>query len=343
MLHFNVSFLRGLRNQHFPEVINEICSIYSPEQIEELYVKESLERLIASDKELKSVMEKRTPHPLTAVLEFQCLQRKEYLVSLRNRVIGTKKSPIKEERESADILFLWLNKHRHYIYSTSMITQNRLVTNLQTDLVTNTEIGEALVNLNLISVFDYILSLTNRIKIDRDIRYRDKNDEKIKSIALRDAAYKELLKFTKALETACNLETSDETFYADYAYQIAVRLSVYRTSHLARRTRMHNNKEAQQNDSNEEEINEEIPTSEKSDPNQSSYTKSFTHNAMDKSAINDLPTQSENGNVEQKDVENEQSSSNGEETHVPATTKDADNKDHSGMINGSDQLSEDTM
>lgn len=241
MLHFNVSFLRELRNQEFPEVFNEICSIKDEEQIEELYVKESLERLKASNKDLDFVMEMRIPHRLTEVLEEQCLNRKNYLVALRSRVRATLNSPIVDERASAKVLYLWMNKHRQYIYNSSIILQNRLVFNLQTEANEKEAVQTALTSLDLFNVFDSIVSLTQIIKENNDIRYAENNAAMLKAISLRNTAYFDLVKFIKALETALNLELPTKTFYAEYGKAIASRLDTYRTRHLARRTRRLNN------------------------------------------------------------------------------------------------------
>ena len=241
MLHFNVSFLRDLRNQEFPEVFNEICSIYDVDQIEELYVKESLERLKASNKKLDFVMEMRIPHLLTEVLDEQCMTRKTYLVSLRTRVRGILNSPIQEERASAKVLYLWMNKHRQYIYNSSIILQNRLVFNLQTEANEKASVQTALASLDLFNVFDSIVSLTQTIKENNDIRYADNNAALLKSISLKKDAYDDLVKFLKAFDTALNLELPNKTFYANYGKAIASRLDTYRSRLIARRTRKLNN------------------------------------------------------------------------------------------------------
>lgn len=316
MLHLNVGFLWGLRNQDFPEVITEICSIHDVDQIEELYVKESLERLKARDKELDFVMEMRNPHPLTEVLDKDCKDRRDNLVGLRRRIEGILKSPIKEERDSAKVLYLWLNKHRQYIYSLSIITQNRLVANLQTELATKEPISNALSSLGLVSVFDSIVALTTKIKRNTASRHTDNSAAKKKATVLRNAAYSDLVKFIKAYETALNLESPDTTFYADYGREISSRLDTYRSRYIARRTRMSNN--ATKQDQPEEEIdNGEHPIVNA----RSAKPKPFTLRAMNGLKVD---VAAMNGNAIQKEAEHEKPTNGGVVHDIPATSEIVD-------------------
>ena len=327
MLQLKVGFLWGLKNQEFPEVIKEICSIHDVDQIEELYVKESLERLNARDRELDFIMEMRNPHPLTEVLKAQCMERRSYLIGLRSRIRATRNSPILEERESAKVLYLWLNKHRKLIYSTSIIIQNRLVANLETDLAKE-EIGIALSSLGLMDAFDSISSLTLGIKKNTDARYADKNADKRKAIILRKSAYADLVKFIKAFETALNLEAPGESFYADFGNEIASRLDTYRSRYLARRTRRQN-KAAEQDQPDETTDNGEFPI-----VNAMSSSKPKTFNVTNGLKVDETALKGK--------AEHRESTNGGKMDDIPSASNFNDAK-HPGAVDDTDQVSENNL
>lgn len=229
-----ISFLRCLRNQEFPEVLREICSIYDVEQINVLYVKESLERLMAHDDELKYIWEMRIPHELTEVLENLCWLRKDYIVSLWGRVKSCLKSPIGTEVLAAKTLNLWLSKHRKYIYIPSITLQTSLVKNLMAEYAVDLKIQEAITSMNLTNVFDSITSITDEIVANTGVR----DDEYAENVRIarivREAAYVEFTCFFKSLDTAINLEEPEDSFYEEYNRKINVRLDKYRTRYLIR-------------------------------------------------------------------------------------------------------------
>lgn len=239
-VHLNCSFLQGLRNQEFPQVFKEICSIYDEEEIDESYVKESLVNLIAHEGDLDFVMETRNPHPLTEVLSNQSKMRKNYLVSLRGRVRTTLKSPIEAERVAAKTLYLWLNKHRRYIYNPSFTLQTRLVDNLMTEYSLKLEVQEALTTLGLSNAFDVIVAITSEIVATLKIRDDEHAANVLKVKTIRDEAYASMVKFLKSLDTAVSLEADGETFYSDYKRKVHVRFDRFKTYLATRTTRSKN-------------------------------------------------------------------------------------------------------
>ena len=236
----NCSFLQSLRNIEFPQAFKEICSIYDVEQIKVLYVKESLDRLKAHKEELKFVMEMRNPHPLTAVLDEQCVLRRSYLVSMRGRIKASAISPVSAEIAAAKILTLWIDKHEKYIYNPSISLQTRLVDNLSTDCQLNDEIADAITALGMSATFNEILIITNKIEESFGIRSDEYAADVLKAKGIRDRAYTSLVVFLKSLDTAESLEDPKEPFYAEYKDKIDVRLKRYRINLQSRRTRSKN-------------------------------------------------------------------------------------------------------
>ena len=242
MVSLNCSFLMRLSNQEFPQAFKEICSLYDEEQIEVLYVKESLVRLIAHEDTLQYVWEMRTPHRLTKVLRKQNKERTDHLVSLRARIKATEKSPIASEREAAQILYLWINKHRKHIYSQSTIIMERLVDNLQTEANFDARISSALTELHLTSVLNSIVELTMGITENVNIRHKENEMNKRKIEKIKRAAYSDMIRFLKSLQTAVNLEDPEDGFYSRFETEIYSRFDKYNTRLLARKTRRDNAK-----------------------------------------------------------------------------------------------------
>lgn len=236
----NCSFLQSLRNVEFPQAFKEICSIYDVEQIEVLYVKESLERLKAHKEELKFVMEMRNPHPLTAVLDEKSVLRRNYLLSMRGRIKASAISPVAKEKAAAKILTPWMAKHEKYIYNPSISLQTRLVDNLKTDFEENEEIGEAITALDLTPTFTEIILITTQIEESFEIRSNEYAADVLKAKGIRDRAYTSLVIFLKSLDTAESLEDPKEPFYAEYKDKIDVRLKRYKINLQSRRTRSKN-------------------------------------------------------------------------------------------------------
>ena len=232
--------LNCLRNQEFPQAFKEICSIYDVEQIEVLYVKESLERLKAHKEELKFVMEMRNPHPLTAVLDEQSALRRNYLMSMRGRIKACVNSPVANEKAAAKILSPWIDKHGKYFYNASISLQTRLVDNLSTDFQLNEEISEAITALGMSATFNEIHVITNRIEENFGIRSNKYAADVLRAKGIRDRAYTSLVVFLKSLDTAESLEDPEEPFYAEYKDKIDVRLKRYRINLQSRRTRSKN-------------------------------------------------------------------------------------------------------
>lgn len=228
MVQLNCSFLMKLSIQEFPHAIKEVCSIYDEEQVEELHVKESLSRLKAHEGDLQFMWKTRNPHLLTPVLQEQLRERKKYLLGLRARIKAIKKSPDKEERDAAKIVYLWINKHRDYIYSLSSVVQTRLVDNLITEMESVEEIGVALNFLNLTSVFDSIKMLSIEISANVTKRHDDTEKSKRQADEIKRAVYADFISFLWSLQTAINLESPDVGFYKGYEWKIESRLDKYR-------------------------------------------------------------------------------------------------------------------
>ena len=242
MISLNCSFLMRLSNQEFPQAFKEICSLYDEEQIEVLYVKESLIRLKAHEAFLQYVWEMRTPHRLTKVLRMQNKERTDHLVSLRARIKATKKSPIESEREAAQTLYLWINKHRKHIYSQSTIIMERLVDNLQTESKVDVRISSALTELHLSSVLTSIVVLTMDITENVNTRHKENEKNKQKIDKIKRAAYSDMIRFLKSLQTAVNLEDPQGGFYSNFEREIYSRFDKYNARLLARKTRRDNAK-----------------------------------------------------------------------------------------------------
>lgn len=308
MISLNCSFLMRLNNQEFPQAFKEICSLYDEEQIEVMYVKESLIRLKAHEAYLQFVWEMRNPHRLTKVLRQQNKDRKDNLVSLRARIKATKQSPIASEREAAQILYLWINKHRKHIYSQSTIIMERLVDNLQTEVRHDERISAALTELHLSSVLSSIVVLTMDITENVNTRHKENEKNKQKIDKIKRAAYSDLISFLKSLQTAVNLEDPKEGFYWGFETEIYSRFDKYSARLLARKTRRDNAKLEDENDGvvdNEETIVKEgMP--DNTTNSSSANTKMFSIESDDyESDISELVKVAHNGATNGSDQANE--------------------------------------
>ena len=330
----NVSFFNKLKTQEFPELFYHITSIKSVDEVELDYVKVWLERALAHDNELQFVMNMQKPHPLTKVLNRQCLERKNYLVSMGGIIRSNLQSPSQSNRDAAEVLSMWMKRHQEYLYRPSAILQNRMVKNMTTEMSHSEDFSEALGTLDLVSEFDTIKALT--VSIDRNFKKRanQQSTDVLKSIEIRSNVYATLLELLTAVSMAQKLEEPGEHFYLDYCREINRYLDIYRATYDSRITRRRNG-QAKQDQPEEEIDNGEHPIVN----TRSAKPKPFTLSAMNGLKVD---VAAMNGNAIQQEAGHEKPTNGGVVHDIPATSEIVD-VEHQGAKNGLDQMSEDHL
>ena len=299
MNEFKISFLMGLRNHEFPKLYTQLCSVLEAETIEDVNVKESLEGAISHLEELKFVMNMRNPHPLTEVLEDQVMRRKTYLVSLRGRVFASLKSPIAKDRKSGKVLSAWINKHCKRVYIASIMGHSRMVDNMLQDYTINLETQEALADLGLNDVWDAIVAISQEVDSNFIDRSKQLAADVRKANAIRQAAYKDLKKFLKAVEVSLSLEKPGEHFFLDCSREINSLLEFYRVNYLSRTTRRKNaaQKAEENQPEDHENDNQGGETTPDSQPERAGSSRTFNVMTLDgMDSHSDLNGESLNGN-----------------------------------------------
>lgn len=315
MNRFQMSFLGSLRNNEFPMFYDQLCSILEVDDIVDVNLKECLQDLKGHEEEMKYVRRLQGPHRLTSVLRKQSIARKEYLVSLRGKVKAGLNSPIPSEREAAVMLKIWLDKPRVSFHVPSINPQTRLVEDLMHERAIKVEIQEAITEMELESIIDPIVALTEDINDNFMIRAHEQAENVRKVRAIRRAAYADLKRFFKAFDVALSLEKPDESFYSDISKVIDNLLDNYRVKLYARRTRSKNA---------ELYGNDRTPMVARAASTATAERGAFEDEMVKLFAAD---VQSENGDSENGDVPEEQ------QPEAIAT-------EHSGAQNGSDQESE---
>lgn len=254
MIRFKFSFLEALKNKEFPMFYDQLCSMLEVDDIVDVNLKECLQNLKGHQDEMKYVRRLQGPHRLTPVLRKQTLARKEFLISLRGKVLAGLNSPLPNERNAAATLKIWLDKPRDSFYAPSINRHTRLVNDLMHERDLTANIQEAITEMGLESIIDPIVALTEEINANFMIRTHEQAENVRKVLAIRRAAYADLKRFFKAFDVALSVEKPGETFYSDKAKVIDNLLDDYRVKLYARRTRRQNAAQ-HENDETQVEVN----------------------------------------------------------------------------------------
>ena len=240
MKEIKFSFLGVLKNKEFPMFYDQLCSLLEVDEIEDVNLKECLQDLLGHQDEMKYVRRLQGKHRLTPLLNKQIVARKEYLVSLRGKVLAGLNSPIPSERSAAETLKIWLDKPRAGFHIPSINSHTRLVNDLMHERDITADISEAIAGMGLESIIDPIVALTEEINTNFMIRTREQAENVRKVRVIRRAAYADMKRFFKAFDVALSVEKPGESFYSDKRKVIDNLLENYRVKLYARRTRRQN-------------------------------------------------------------------------------------------------------
>lgn len=121
----NAGFMHSLKNDEFPQLYGNVCSVLEGEEITLLHIKESFERVKTHLEPLKFVKNFNGSHPLSEVLMINAKLRKDHLLSLQMGIKAKLLSEKTEEREAAKELIKWLGKYRGILYYPGIESQSR--------------------------------------------------------------------------------------------------------------------------------------------------------------------------------------------------------------------------
>lgn len=201
--------LNRLKNHDFTRAYKLIVSQLEGEEFLVEDVQTAYTSICAHNEKLTSIKNGEAKHELTETMSNLTDLRHQYVLSLRGRVVYSRKSPFADERDAANKLYRWLEKEQKFLRRRSINSQAKSIDNMMDTL--NDELGlqDALTTLGLNELFTTITNTS--VAIDNAFKERtaDQAALKKKTRLLRDNAYDAMQVFIVALEQTIALSKGD--------------------------------------------------------------------------------------------------------------------------------------
>lgn len=228
--------MHSLKNDEFPQLYGNVCSVLEGEEITLLHVKESFERVKTHLEPLKFVKNFNGSHPLSEVLMINAKLRKDHLLSLQMGIKAKLLSEKTEEREAAKELIKWLGKYRGILYYPGIESQSRLVNNLLHDKELSDKVQNALSVLALDELFAFVVAETVEMETGFRMRNNEIADMRKHVRSIRNAAYADLKILLSMIENTTKMDDGNITGYSAYSARIKNFLDYYRGRLTARKS-----------------------------------------------------------------------------------------------------------
>ena len=209
MRKISVYKLNRLRNHDFTRAYKLIVSQLEGEDFLVEDVQTAYENICAHNAKLATIKNGEAKHELTETMANLRDMRHQYILSLRGRIVYSRKSPFAEERDAANKLYRWLEKEQEFLRSCSIDTQAKSIDNMQSTLQVSQDLQAALTTLGLSDAFTSIVTATS----DIDAAYKERTAEQSaltkQTNLLRNDAYNAMQVFIVALEQTLALKKGD--------------------------------------------------------------------------------------------------------------------------------------
>ena len=249
--NFSSGWLILLHNDEYPVLFEQICFVMDKYKLDDEHVNEAAARVKSHLEPLKQVKVRSLRHELTPAIKELHSQRKQSLMSLKGQIHSLTLSTVPEERQAADVLDIWLGKHRGQLLSLGYIPLTERINEIIADAETDANVSGALAALSLMPIVEKLKAINEEFKT-LSVQRRDElsHTEKVDAKAIRKAADKDLQLMLGLIEA--NAQITGNEAYLPLIQALKKFLDYYRILVQSRKTRKATEKNSKIKVSNQE-------------------------------------------------------------------------------------------
>lgn len=238
-------YLNRLRNHEFAQAYHLICKELLTSESTQPNVVQAIEAIQSYSKEMIHLAAEQRTHPFTESVVAIKEKRHQALLSLRGRIAYLQRSPFDDVAKSAKTLRPWLEAHREFFRTATIIDQSRLVHNLSSTLEESTTLQAAVTKLGMLEDIMQLGALTHEIQSLDASRKKDWEADRVKAVQVRQQALKKLVALWRVLEVSVSLELEDMQEAKAMAHEINTVMIYFKRKHASKLTRRENQKQEQ--------------------------------------------------------------------------------------------------
>ncbi|HOV35031.1 MAG TPA: DUF6261 family protein [Dysgonamonadaceae bacterium] len=259
--NFSSGWLILLHNDEYPVLFEQICFVMDKYKLDDERVNEAAARVKSHLEPLKQVKVRSLRHELTPAIRELHSQRKQSLMSLKGQIHSLTLSTVPEERQAADVLDIWLGKHRGQLLSLGYIPLTEHVNEIIADAETDANVSGALAALSLMPIVEKLKAINEAFKT-LSVQRRDElsQTDKVDAKAIRQAADKDLRLMLGLIEA--NAQITGNEAYQPLIQALKKFLDYYRILVQSRKTRRVTEKNSKIKVSKQETVIQTNPVTE---------------------------------------------------------------------------------
>lgn len=245
-----------LRNDEHPVLIEQICLVMDKYVPEDENIKEAAARVKSHLEPLELVKVRLTRHALTPVLTELHVSRKQSLSSLQGQVRALTRSTVSEEKEAANVLEMWLSKHRGKLLTLGYAALSERTNEIIADAEKDEKVKTALETLSLTPILNRLKAINEEFKrtfVER--KNETAQAPKVDAKAIRIAVNKDIRLLLDIL-TAKSRIRNENTEYEPLINALKEFLDYYRVLVQTRKTRKATEKKLK--DENSEQLTDNV-------------------------------------------------------------------------------------
>jgi len=243
---FTTGWLVLLHNDEHPVLFEQICFVMDKYKLDDERVNEAAARVKSHLEPLKQVKVRSLRHELTPAIRELHTQRRQSLMSLQGQIHSLTLSTVTEERQAANVLDIWLGKHRGQLLSLGYTPLTERINEIVADAETDVNVSGALAALSLMPIIERLKAINEEFK-NLSVQRRDElsQTEKVDARAIRQAADKDLRLMLGLIEA--NARITGNEAYLPLIQALKKFLDYYRILVQSRKTRRATEKNAKTN------------------------------------------------------------------------------------------------
>lgn len=248
MKELHVSFMRDLKNVDFEGFFKNIIVTMETRQLDDPIIQKAFDRLKPHVPKFYDALKTRIRNKHSEANLKLTKTRTEYLISLRRRVKSYLFSHLPHERIAAQCIYDILKEYDKTYYVPSITTQSSFVYDLFSYMKMQESFKEAFTMLGLDGLMEAIDTISQRITKNDVQCTKDNIKRQTKREGVREAAYRDMRTFVKAIHYCYEVNLDDEEKIAQLDSLIWVVNDVikqFRTPMRALSTKSKNRKEKQ--------------------------------------------------------------------------------------------------
>ncbi len=211
MQRLHVSFMRDLKNIDFEGLYKNIILMMENQQhVDDPIIQMAFDRLKPHVPKFNDALRTRMRNEYSVENDDLTKTRTEYLISLRRRVKSYLLSHLPQDRIAAKNIYIVLKRYDKTYYVPSITTQSQLVYDLFSYMREDEKFKESFTFLKLNPLMDAIEKISNEILKNSVQCTNDNVERKNKTEGVREAAYRDIKYFVKAIHFTYESNLDDE-------------------------------------------------------------------------------------------------------------------------------------